>query len=359
MTFQIHSDQRFAEQITGFFRTYNIEKLAFPLATPNSLKPKKERVCRFCGKTNPAVKFRKEAHLLPEFLGNRTLKSDFECDDCNELFAKYENSFSKYLGVNRSLFGIKGKKGIPDYNSSDLKAAKRDFIFKPNATFIERKDESLLTDLNLDTGEIYFTYNKEPYIPLYIYKLFVKIGLCLVAENEINDFSTTLKFLNEPQNINLPKEICQVFGYTLSSYVKGPVAILLKKANNELLIPKYSLLLFSTNTLMQIFIWGNSRDLEILNSGRSLNLNITPPFSLNDKTEHLIPLGQFNVDLFELEARKGEEQIIKFQLDQEALKNLVALNPETGEHQNGDVSTKIKQLIIAPLHENDKRNPSD
>lgn len=42
--------------------------------------------CRFCGRKYPDVKFNKVAHAISHMVENRYLKSDYECDECNEIF---------------------------------------------------------------------------------------------------------------------------------------------------------------------------------------------------------------------------------------------------------------------------------
>ncbi len=54
-----------------------------------------KRTCRFCGKSEPEATFKKVAHAIPHFIGNRTLKSEYECDDCNgKVFSPMESQFS-------------------------------------------------------------------------------------------------------------------------------------------------------------------------------------------------------------------------------------------------------------------------
>jgi hypothetical protein len=48
------------------------------------LGDKNSRICRFCGQAKPEVSFRKEAHALPESIGNKSLFTYYECDACNQ-----------------------------------------------------------------------------------------------------------------------------------------------------------------------------------------------------------------------------------------------------------------------------------
>lgn len=68
------------------------------------------KICRFCGKTEPEVKFEKRAHVVSEFLGNRSLFSHYECDECNERFSKYGGNLADALMFYRGVIGAKRKK---------------------------------------------------------------------------------------------------------------------------------------------------------------------------------------------------------------------------------------------------------
>ena len=41
------------------------------------------RLCRFCGQGEPGTSFRHKAHAIPELLGNKSIFTNFECDNCN------------------------------------------------------------------------------------------------------------------------------------------------------------------------------------------------------------------------------------------------------------------------------------
>src|SRR5262245_16553961 len=70
-------------------------------------KPKvlgtKPRVCRFCDQGKPYVTFKKKAHAIPELVGNKTLLTLYECDQCNKRFSSFEDDFAKMTLGDRSL----------------------------------------------------------------------------------------------------------------------------------------------------------------------------------------------------------------------------------------------------------------
>jgi hypothetical protein len=62
--------------------------------------------CRFCMRIFPEVTFKNEAHIIPKSLGNKYLLSKHECDECNALFAKYDDNLAKHLAMYRAFLGI-------------------------------------------------------------------------------------------------------------------------------------------------------------------------------------------------------------------------------------------------------------
>src|ERR1700693_159153 len=78
------------------------------------LRSSQSRVCRFCSSSAPNVTFKNEAHAIPECLGNRSLTTEYECDDCNQFFGVgIENDFGNWSKAQRALSGVRGKKGVP------------------------------------------------------------------------------------------------------------------------------------------------------------------------------------------------------------------------------------------------------
>ena len=78
--------------------------------------------CRFCRLASPETTFRSVAHAVPEFLGNKSLVSQNECDTCNRKLAqRYEDDLSKWFGPMRAISQIKGKSGVPTYKDKDVR----------------------------------------------------------------------------------------------------------------------------------------------------------------------------------------------------------------------------------------------
>lgn len=113
ITFKFLPEDR--EYANAFFSKYYFHSIDFVTIEPTKiLKPKNVRICRFCNKKSPDVFFENEAHLFPEFLGNKFSVSDFECDVCNKKFGKLEKQLSNFIGPFITLNGTRGKKKIPN-----------------------------------------------------------------------------------------------------------------------------------------------------------------------------------------------------------------------------------------------------
>lgn len=75
---------------------------------------KAKRVCRYCKRSMPDVSFKEVAHTISEALGNKCIKTNDECDECNHFFGDtIEQDFLSIFQVPRLIFNIKGKSGFP------------------------------------------------------------------------------------------------------------------------------------------------------------------------------------------------------------------------------------------------------
>ena len=75
------------------------------------------RGCAICLRKLPEVTFRKDAHVVPELLGNRGLLTMQECDECNDRFGENEETeLGKWLAVDRVVARVPTKKrAAPKY----------------------------------------------------------------------------------------------------------------------------------------------------------------------------------------------------------------------------------------------------
>jgi hypothetical protein len=73
---------------------------------------------RFCRRGTDTMTFAKKAHAVSELLGNKTIRSMNECDDCNTYFAtEFEVHLGNWSQFPRSVAQVKGKGGAPAYEN--------------------------------------------------------------------------------------------------------------------------------------------------------------------------------------------------------------------------------------------------
>jgi len=216
-TFSLRFPVEYAEESRVFFDIYQQESvIIFIGKSQKTLKAKNDRICRFCGKSMPDVKFKSDAHFIPEFLGNKEYFSDFECDTCNHRFGIYENEFANFLGISRTLTMTKGKKGVPTFKSPDK-----------NLTI--REKESGLLDINevesnknikKDSDTMTIKTAMHPYCSISIFKSLVKIGLSMVPNENISEFNETLRYLFEDNSKVFDNSLISMLQYIRHYYDK-------------------------------------------------------------------------------------------------------------------------------------------
>lgn len=233
--------------------------------------------CRFCGKKKAShkVNFDSIAHAIPEFMGNKSLIAKFECDDCNQYFSQFENEFANFMLPYNALGGVK-KKGnkYPKY--------------KQDITVYHQKEDNIHVDnfpqeLHQDTKEIELNLDIPSYLPDYIYRCLIKIGLTLIPENTVEKYQETLTWLmNISSDTIFPASMFfSVFPFSNPSN-KIRCVIFTKKEYVKRQIPETLLILsyqnFSFQTYFPVSILENKDKLipfpVIIPSSLDLNLNL-------------------------------------------------------------------------------------
>ncbi len=170
------------------FEHYKIEKSLF-LNKKINLGEKGK--CRYCGKSRPAVKFSKIAHAIPELLGNKFLFSNDECDECNSFFDKnFENNLANFMGIARTTSQIVGKKGVPKTKSSSGDRAES---INGDIVVIQGEDSDMLESLDENTLKIQSSPTQ--YVPINVYKCFVKMAISALPEYALKGFSEGIRWV--------------------------------------------------------------------------------------------------------------------------------------------------------------------
>lgn len=168
---------------------------------------KDNRVCRYCGRRKPEVKFKKEAHSVPELLGNKNLISYDECDPCNTQFGEtIENDLAAMLNLPLIFSNESGKKT----------SKKQKFKAGGKVTeILTKQDEVTVTDHHV-TNAVKFDFEAGRYeldgsmksgsfIPINAYKSLVKAGFALIPDAEQEHFPDMGSWLRSSNPAFRPK----------------------------------------------------------------------------------------------------------------------------------------------------------
>ncbi|WP_286863705.1 MULTISPECIES: hypothetical protein [unclassified Herbaspirillum] len=141
--------------------------------------------CRYCGKVEGEVTFKKIAHALPELIGNKYLFSLDECDGCNVAFDKeLENNLANFLGIARTTTGVVAKNGVPAHKTQNGERLEK--IGKNHLSIELRDSEFVAIDKNRNI--LSFNSQKSTYVPLQVYKCFVKMALAVLPEADLKNY---------------------------------------------------------------------------------------------------------------------------------------------------------------------------
>jgi len=219
-----------------------------------------DKVCRFCGKRYPEVKFRKKAHAISELVGNKEFVLRNECDECNIFFGhKLEDDFGKYLGLGRTLSQIFGKEGIPSYKDRSgswrIDWTNKGLVIqmKPDCTGVEQHEDYMIFHAVRDT-----------YSPIAVYKALVKMALSLLPYEKMPFFLDTVAWLKEESHL-VSKYNMDNYAYMIERFVPGPRPLELRASGfirkfDSYAVPYYQFLLEFGNYSYQIMVPCKTKD---------------------------------------------------------------------------------------------------
>ncbi|WP_417699026.1 hypothetical protein [Pseudoalteromonas lipolytica] len=145
----------------------------------------RDSLCRFCKLNN--VKFnKKKAHSFPEFLGNKSIFTVNECDECNAKFSKIEKNLSDFIPPT-FITRLKGKKGYRPYY---LKGGSKIYGDDQFITLI-KENSSELSSLN---------FSSQAFDMVKVYKAILKSLISILPDEKLKEFHPTLEWLMSNQN---------------------------------------------------------------------------------------------------------------------------------------------------------------
>jgi len=256
---------------------------------------KKRRVCIYCGKSmSDGVTFHKEAHAIPESLGNKTIISANECDACNDFFSNtIDRDIFEYLKLFRVLYGKKGKTGIPKLKFKNNTVVKHD-----------GKKVIILQQVHGNEGKIDFSEENFK-IPLEfnskinfmnIYRSLVKYVLAVIPNEELVNFLETVKWIMNIKNngdiMDLPSVAAKV---DQVNYYEQPILMIYKRKTDDVSLPYMYAELRITNFIFVYIIPFSGKD--TINFGEESNFEYFWQF--NKHYEHFKDwvFNKFNLDL--------------------------------------------------------------
>lgn len=211
------------------------------------------RKCRFCGKTTPYVSFESDAHAVPHLIGNRVLKTLYECDNCNkQLFSKMEEQFDAYMRFYHVFCHVSRNGNTVNSYKCNSKSNASIRVSEEWTDINCCVGEDLSTVVNQQNKTITFS-GVRSYIPLAVFKAIVKMALSIMPDSDIDNFKDTLKWLRT-SHIQLYHLNLSIRIYEGLHDFNGECMIYKRKDNNKENVPRYLFGLKYNNLFIQISI---------------------------------------------------------------------------------------------------------
>lgn len=350
--FALHSFTSVVKEFNDFLDAYYPIKIIIPPSTKTNQNPPENRICRFCKKSSNEVSFNSIAHIIPEFLGNRFLISDFECDECNSKFSKYETDFAGWLGAIRTVLNTSGKKGVPTFKPfrEGMSARIVDFLSNRVTKISDQNSEKDAIKLNKETGEVIFQFKKEAYTPIGVYKALLKIALSMIDQNEIEEYRNVCNFLIGIDNNPSFKSFAKVMYHELffDHQVEKPLGMLFKRIGDSKRIPLHFFLLYYENFIYAFPIPFNQIDVSKDFYKNSINVLFPPPILLKQPDDSSDFHNHIH-DFSQSEKIYNEEQTMRLHLSPDQMKRAFSFDPKTGDLNTIDLdSLKIAGFYMVP-----------
>ena len=220
MATQMTTGEREAAQVKYFTERYGVIA-HFPFVAPRPFRlcdhdDETKRRCRFCGRGKPEVTFRKEAHAVPHLLGNKSILSLNECDECNAYLGQYEDQLGKWSLFARALSRIPGKKNkMPTFKGSAGKLR-----IEPDGNGASLHLPAPHSPDELRAGEITIEEDtaSQTYVPVDAAKALVKIACSVCPPRELEQCQTAIEWLMGRRGLDI-KPFPVFFAFT-----PGPIS---------------------------------------------------------------------------------------------------------------------------------------
>lgn len=273
--------------------------------------------CRFCGGYPPKVSFRNDAHAIPVALGNRTLFTAYECDNCNQAFGQgIENDLGNWSKPMRAMSLIPGSSGIPTLKGMfpkewRVEGRKRELHLKHHA------DDAIAT-VDEVAKTMTLRLPRDTYIPRAVFKAFTKIGLALVPTSDVALFSETFEWIADSDH---SKAFCTDYAIMAQGLPGPPVgnsilsATILRRKDDYIILPFCFLVIIYGNQLLQIPLASRQKNWAVPKDAISKQVPWFPLVSAETANRWGMPRQQL-LDLSGAEAVKHEIETITMAYEQ-------------------------------------------
>lgn len=352
--FEFFVPENFRQLSLGFFNAYKIQnEIACPEKRMRGLVPKVNRICRFCNRNNTQVSFKKDAHLISQLLGNKHLVSDFECDNCNQLFSTYETHLANFLGPIRVFQKLYGEGRNYKFKSPSKKTIVEGYYEYgiENGVVIAREDVKDHTfQIDREKGEGIIRLTKHSYSPLLAYKSILKMALACLPHNELKNYNSAFKYLTSnslDENLKGNAKVL-MFSTPPGTGHRSPFAVLFKKKDIKARLITHVFALHFMNVTIQIVIPLNENDLTFYD-GNAIDHVFCPPMFADSNTANTINIREQYIDMGSRELIKAEEEVIHIKFDLKDYKKGVQFDPATNEVKKGTFDqNNIMKLVFLP-----------
>lgn len=211
------------------------------------------RKCRFCGKSTPEVSFESDAHAVPHLIGNRVLKTLYECDCCNkQLFSKMEEQFDAYTRLYH-VFCHVSRNGNTVNSYKCHSKSKAGVCVSGEWTDVNFcVGEDLTSRVNQQDKTITIS-GVRSYNPLAVFKAVVKMALSIMPDSDLNNIEDTFRWLRT-SDIHLSHLKLSIRLYEGVHDFNGECMIYKRKDNHKDNVPCYLFGLKYNNLFIQIHI---------------------------------------------------------------------------------------------------------
>lgn len=260
------------------------------------------KTCRFCGKKEPDAKFQKVAHAIPHFIGNKSLKSNYECDDCNEkIFSPMESHFCRFMGLFHALSHVSKGGKVPSFKVNSYDKGRINVGEEWTDVYC-MENEDISFGINKERKQITIKATRS-YVPVEVYKIVVKMALTIMPEEEMPHFQMTLLWLMN-KGVPLQHLYLGVRIYESLLPFNGKCMIYKRKANNTD-VPCYLFGLSYNNIFIQTYI-------PLCDEDMSQRGNVTMPFIPSESDKKGFRYNFYDYDLSSTEKVYNEEVSMSF-----------------------------------------------